>query len=135
MRTPSIAAVLPPCPAILQMTTSPNPLPHTELLFIILCKNWFFGDLTLCGLLLILGDQDWDRASFQIGVSDLIQLLTEGRLRHACGPAQYPPSPLHLLLILNTREAGDKYGNCSHYIETRILHWSKILLQNFKKKN
>ena len=34
------------------------------------------------------GEQDWDRASFQIGVSGLIQLLTEGRLRHASGPAQ-----------------------------------------------
>ena len=32
---------------------------------------------TLCQLLLILGEQDWDRASFQIEVSDLIQLIAE----------------------------------------------------------
>ena len=38
---------------------------------------------------LILGEQVWDRASFQIGVSDLIPLITEGRLRHASGPAQH----------------------------------------------
>ena len=38
---------------------------------------------------LILGEQDWDGASFQIGVSDLIQLITEGRLGHAIGPAQH----------------------------------------------
>ena len=37
---------------------------------------------------LILGEQDWDRANFQIGVSDLIKLIMEGRLRHPCGPAQ-----------------------------------------------
>ena len=38
---------------------------------------------------LILGDQDWDRASFQIGESDLILLIMEGRLRHASVPAHY----------------------------------------------
>ena len=38
---------------------------------------------------LILGEQDWDRASFQIKVSDLILLISEGRLRHASGPAHY----------------------------------------------
>ena len=33
---------------------------------------------------------DWHRASFQTEVSDLIQLITEGRLRHhASGPADY----------------------------------------------
>ena len=36
---------------------------------------------------LILVEQDWDRASFQIGVSDLILLIREGRLRHASCPA------------------------------------------------
>ena len=45
--------------------------------------------------LLILEVQDWIRASFQIGVSVIIQLLAEGRLRHASGPAQHSPSPLH----------------------------------------
>ena len=45
--------------------------------------------LTLFRPSLILGEQDWDRASFQIGVSDLILLITEGRLRHASVPAHY----------------------------------------------
>ena len=44
--------------------------------------------LTLFPPSLILGEQDWDRARLQIGVSDLIQLITEGRFRHASGPAQ-----------------------------------------------
>ena len=37
---------------------------------------------------LILGDQDYDRASYQIGISDLIHLITEGRLKHVSGSAQ-----------------------------------------------
>ena len=32
---------------------------------------------------------DWDRASVQIGVSDLILLITEAILRHASGPAHH----------------------------------------------
>ena len=41
-------------------------------------------------------EQDWDRASFQIGVSDLVQLIMKGRLRHGSGPAQFTTSsPLH----------------------------------------
>ena len=32
---------------------------------------------------------DWDRASNQNGESDLIQLITEGKLRQVSGPAQY----------------------------------------------
>ena len=48
-------------------------------------------------LFLILGEQDWDRASFQIEVSDLIQLITEDRLRHARGPVHFNiTSPVHL---------------------------------------
>ena len=45
--------------------------------------------LTLFRPTLILGEDDWDRESFQIGVSDLIQLIMEGRLRHPSGLAQY----------------------------------------------
>ena len=48
---------------------------------------------------LILGEQDWDRASFQIGVSDLIQLITEGRLRHTSGPARYNSESVTLIGI------------------------------------
>ena len=38
--------------------------------------------LTLCQLFLILGEQEWGRASFQIGESDLIPLIREGRIRY-----------------------------------------------------
>ena len=55
---------------------------------------------TLCQLLLILGEQDWDRASFQIEVSDLIQLLMEGRLSRASGPA--PETIESVTFILHT---------------------------------
>ena len=43
---------------------------------------------------LFLGEQDWKRASFQTGVFGLIQLIIEGRLRHARGPAAHIPSSL-----------------------------------------
>ena len=46
-------------------------------------------NLTLLRPSLILGEQDWDRASFQIGESDLIKLTTEGRPWHASGSAHY----------------------------------------------
>ena len=39
--------------------------------------------LTLFRPSLILWEQDWERARFQIGVSGLILLIMEGRLRHA----------------------------------------------------
>ena len=51
--------------------------------------------LTLFQPSLTVGEQDWERASFQIGVSGLVQLLMEGRLRHASGPARISLSPLH----------------------------------------
>ena len=35
-----------------------------------------------------------------IGVSGLIQLLKEGRLRRACGPARISSSPFNVLLTL-----------------------------------
>ena len=38
------------------------------------------------------GEQDRDKASFQIEESDLVQLITEGRIRHANGPAHYAHS-------------------------------------------
>ena len=44
--------------------------------------------LTLAQPSLILGEQDWERESLLIWVSGLIQLLTEGRLSHARGPAR-----------------------------------------------
>ena len=31
---------------------------------------------------------DWDKISFQMEVPDLIQLITEDRLRHASGPVR-----------------------------------------------
>ena len=51
--------------------------------------------LTLFQPSLTVGEQDWERASFQIGVSGLVQLLMEGRLRHAGGPARISSSLLH----------------------------------------
>ena len=43
-------------------------------------------------------EQDWDRASFQVEVSGLIQLMTEGRLRRVSGPAHnYRVRYIHLL--------------------------------------
>ena len=44
---------------------------------------------------LILGEQEWERASFMIRVSGLIQFITEGRLRHTRGPAHKKLSPFH----------------------------------------
>ena len=52
----------------------------------------------LLRLLLILGEWDWDRASFQIEVPDLILLITKGRRRRTRGPAQYSMSPVHIFL-------------------------------------
>ena len=47
----------------------------------------FIRHLTLFRSSLILGEQDWDRVSFQTEVSGLIHLIMVGRLRHASGPA------------------------------------------------
>ena len=44
--------------------------------------------LTLFRHSLILGEQNWEGASFQSEVSGLLHIITEGRLRHASGPAQ-----------------------------------------------
>ena len=46
-----------------------------------------------------LGEQDSDRASFQIGESDFIQLITKGRLRHASGPAQHNIKSVTYILL------------------------------------
>ena len=46
---------------------------------------------------LYLGKQDWSEISFQTKVPDLIQHLTEDRLRHARGP-------VHTLSLLHTYE-------------------------------
>ena len=51
---------------------------HTEVTVSISLKNMFRVGT-------FLGEQDWDRASFQIVESGLIQLITEGRLRHPSG--------------------------------------------------